>query len=157
MTEATLFNLGPAFLFQISSFFVMPFWLVMAFLPRWQPIVYVIRSPWIAIVPAIFYIILVLPGVVDVIIAVSVPDINALAAILGTPLGTAISWMHFLAFDLFVGRWIYLDAIERHIPPVIIAPILFFTLMLGPVGYILYLIVRQINIMRKSTSAWKEK
>ncbi|MEO1286431.1 MAG: ABA4-like family protein [Chloroflexota bacterium] len=153
MTEATLFNLDPAFFFQISTLFVMPFWFVMAFLPRWKPIVRAIRSPWIAIVPAIFYVILVLPGVVDVIIAVSMPDINALAAILGTPLGTAISWMHFLAFDLFVGRWIYLDAIDRHIHPIIITPILFFTLMLGPVGYILYMIVHQINIMRKSTSA----
>jgi len=146
-----MFNIDPEFLFQISTIFVMPFWIAMAFFPRHNRIVNVIRSPWIIIVPAIFYLILALPIVGDILIAVSVPNLDALVELLATPLGTTISWMHFLAFDLFVGRWIYLDAHDRSISPIIIAPILFLTLMLGPVGYLTYMILRTI-LSRNVTS-----
>jgi hypothetical protein len=50
--------------------------------------------------------------------------------------------VHFLAFDLFVGRWIYLDSQERRISAWLVAPVLFLTLMLGPAGFLLYLAVR---------------
>ena len=49
---------------------------------------------------------------------------------------------HFLAFDLFVGRWVYLDSRERGISAWLMAPILLVVLMLGPLGFILYLVVR---------------
>jgi hypothetical protein len=41
-----------------------------------------------------------------------------------------------------VGRWVYLDAIEKRIHPLLVAPTLFFVFMLGPLGFTLYLIVR---------------
>ena len=54
----------------------------------------------------------------------------------------AFGWVHFLAFDLFVGRWVYLDSRENVINAWIMAPVLFFCLMLGPIGLLLYLSVR---------------
>jgi hypothetical protein len=53
-----------------------------------------------------------------------------------------IAWAHFLAFDLFVGRWAYLDAGERGVPVLLMGPLLILTLLLGPVGLGLYLAVR---------------
>jgi hypothetical protein len=41
-----------------------------------------------------------------------------------------------------VGRWVYLDGRSRSISIWIISPILFFVLMLGPIGFLLYLAVR---------------
>jgi len=64
------------------------------------------------------------------------------AALLGVPAGATVAWLHFLAFDLFVGRWIYLDGRERGITSWVMAPVLFLTLMLGPCGFLLYLIAR---------------
>ena len=32
-----------------------------------------------------------------------------------SPAGVAVGWIHFLAFDLFVGRWEYLDSREKSI------------------------------------------
>src|SRR5262249_13308117 len=77
--------------------------------------------------------------------AVSRPELSGVAALLGSPIGATIAWLHFLAFDLFVGRWIYLDSRERGITAWSMGPVLFLTLMMGPCGFLLYLIVRRAS------------
>lgn len=51
-------------------------------------------------------------------------------------------WIHYLAFDLFVGMWITKDAWDRGINRWLILPCLAFTFMLGPVGLLTYLVLR---------------
>ena len=131
-------------IFQISNLLVMPFWIVMIFLPRWDRIVQVLCSPWIAVGPAIIYLVLVVPSIGGLMGMLAMPDLDVLAAGLGSPEGFVLGWAHFLTFDLLVGRWIYLDAIDRGLHPVIIGPALFFTLMLGPIGYLIYLITQAV-------------
>jgi Domain of unknown function (DUF4281) len=92
--------------------------------------------------PAALYAALVIPRFAEVWRVVSRPELSGVAALLGSPVGATVSWLHFLAFDLFVGRWIYLDGRERGAPAWVMAPMLFLTLMLGPFGFLLYLIVR---------------
>lgn len=53
-----------------------------------------------------------------------------------------LGWTHYLAFDLFIGSWEVEDAGRRGIPHWLIVPVLFFTLMVGPVGLLLYFAVR---------------
>jgi hypothetical protein len=132
-------------LFAISSFLVLPFWALMIFLPRWRVTGRLIGSPLIAALPAVFYAALVLPRLVDIWALVSRPDLAGIAGLLGSPAGATIAWLHFLAFDLFVGRWIYLDSRERGISAWLLAPVLYLTLMLGPCGFLLYLLVRRVK------------
>jgi hypothetical protein len=73
------------------------------------------------------------------------PTLANVAGLLGSEEGATIGWIHFLAFDLFVGRWAYLDAQERQISPWLMAPVLFFILMLGPLGFTLYILVRTLS------------
>jgi hypothetical protein len=51
-------------------------------------------------------------------------------------------WVHYLAFDLFVGCWIVLDADERRIGRWLLVPCLGLTFMVGPVGLLVYLALR---------------
>ena len=51
-------------------------------------------------------------------------------------------WIHYLAFDLFVGTWIVRDAADRHIFHPILVPFLVLTFMLGPAGLLGYLLLR---------------
>jgi hypothetical protein len=50
-------------------------------------------------------------------------------------------WVHFLAFDLMVGTWETEDAGRRGVPGWVLLPCLFLTLMAGPAGLLLYLLL----------------
>jgi len=54
-------------------------------------------------------------------------------------------WVHYLAFDLLTGIWIKKNAQNYNISHCLIIPCLLFTFMLGPVGLLLYLIIRLIK------------
>jgi Domain of unknown function (DUF4281) len=129
-------------LFNISGLFVLPFWILMIAAPHWRVTLRLLKSPVVIIAPVIPYLILVLPQIGTLLPKVVSPQLAEISALLGTPEGATIAWMHFLAFDLFVGRWAYLDSRERGISAWLMAPILFFILMLGPLGFLLYLVVR---------------
>jgi hypothetical protein len=75
-------------------------------------------------------------------------DLTSLAGVMAlfeSPGGATIGWIHYLAFDLFVGIWIARNADAHKISRWLQAPILFFTLMAGPIGLLLYLLLRQIK------------
>ena len=130
------------FIFRLSNVLVLPYWALVILLPRWRWTARIMRSPFISVAPAVLYAVLVLPRLGSIWLAVSRPALSGIASLLGSPAGATIAWVHFLAFDLFVGRWIYLDSQERRISAWLIAPVLFLTLMLGPAGFLLYLAVR---------------
>jgi len=128
--------------FSLSSALVMPFWFLMILFPHWRWTNRVMQSLLILVPIALLYAFLVLPRFGDIFIEVANPTLSSISALLGTSDGATIGWVHFLAFDLFVGRWVYLDSRENVINVWIMAPVLFFCLMLGPIGLLLYLSVR---------------
>ena len=75
-------------------------------------------------------------------------DFTTLAGVMAlfdSPGGATIGWVHYLAFDLFVGIWIARNADAHQTARWIQVPILFFTLMAGPIGLLAYLLLRQIT------------
>lgn len=50
-------------------------------------------------------------------------------------------WVHYLAFDLFVGSWEVRDARRNQIPFWAVIPCLVLTFLFGPIGWLLYLFV----------------
>jgi hypothetical protein len=129
-------------LFSLSNLTVMPFWLLMILAPGWPWTARLLRSPLVALGPALIYAALVLPGLASFLPAVMSPKLETIAALMGTPRVATICWVHFLTFDLLVGRWVFLDSMERRIPWWITSPTLFFVLMLGPLGFLLSLVAR---------------
>ncbi len=91
-------------IFQLSSLLVMPFWLLIIFLPRWQWTRRIMASPWVVAPAALLYTLLVAPALVSLLPQLANPQLGAIGALLGTPAGATIAWVHFLAFDLFTGR-----------------------------------------------------
>ena len=140
-------------LFARSGLLVMPFWFLMAFLPHWRWTKRIIGSPLISLPAALLYAWLVLPQVGGIWAAVSSPELGPIAALLGSPAGATIAWAHFLAFDLFVGRWAYLDSRARGVSALLMAPVLLLILMLGPIGFALYLGVRALYALRGREAA----
>ena len=137
-------------IFSLSNLLVMPFWLLMIALPHWRLTRRLLQSPLPSAAPALLYLALALPRQGELFAAVASPTLPGIAAVLGTPVGATLAWAHFLAFDLFVGRWAYLDSRERAISAWVMAPVLFFTLMLGPIGFLSYLAVRAVDRARRA-------
>lgn len=129
-------------IFELTNLVVLPFWLLMIALPRARVTGRVMRAPWVSALLAAVYVTLVAPRVATLLPLLARPTLASVASLLGTPEGATLAWVHFLAFDLFVGRWMYLDARERGVPALALSPVLLLTLLFGPAGLLAYLGVR---------------
>ncbi len=54
-------------------------------------------------------------------------------------------WVHYLAFDLFIGSWEVRDAIRSQIPHLLVVPCLVLTFLFGPLGLIVYFAIRLLK------------
>ncbi len=59
--------------------------------------------------------------------------------------GVLTGWVHYLCFDLLVGIWITRNAQQKNISHGWIIVPLFFTFMLGPLGWMMYLVIRKVK------------
>jgi hypothetical protein len=129
--------------FSLGSFTVLPFWLLMMLAPRWRLTERLVSSPpFVVAGPVLLYALLLLPVLPAVIPAVARPELGVITALLGSSRGAAIAWIHFLALDLFAGRWIFMDARARGLRSVWVSPLLLLTLLLAPLGLGAYLLAR---------------
>ncbi|PZO05238.1 MAG: DUF4281 domain-containing protein [Alphaproteobacteria bacterium] len=69
-------------------------------------------------------------------------SLEGVTALFARPEAVLVGWVHYLAFDLWVGAWAIEDAGKRGVPHWAVVPVLFLTLMAGPVGLLVYLAVR---------------
>jgi len=78
-------------------------------------------------------------------------SIEAVRALFANDAALTAGWLHYLAFDLFIGAWISRDAAARGISPLIVLPSLPLTFLLGPAGLLLYLAARAALPSRETT------
>lgn len=69
-------------------------------------------------------------------------SLSAVARLFENRYALLAGWVHYLAFDLFIGSWQVRDAGRHEIRQWLVVPCLLFTLMFGPVGLLLYLAIR---------------
>ena len=72
-------------------------------------------------------------------------DLTTLAGLtegFSQPEAVLVGWVHYLAFDLWVGAWAVEDAHRRGLRHGFVLPCLVFILMAGPLGLLLYLAAR---------------
>lgn len=72
----------------------------------------------------------------------SFSTLSGVAALFANPWLLLAGWIHYLAFDLFIGNWEVRDAIRNEIPHWAVIPCLFLTFLFGPVGLLLYFALR---------------
>jgi hypothetical protein len=136
--------------FAAENLAVLPFWAMMILLPGWRVTRRVMDSPWsVAWLPCA-YVLLLLPELSNVLPLFlpsdGPPTLRVVRELLSTDYGTTIAWLHLLAFDLFVGRWIYRDGQQRRVSPLLVGPVLAFTLLFGPAGLLGWLLLRALGL-----------
>jgi hypothetical protein len=124
-------------------------WAILLFLPRRPLLLTVVLYLGVGILSLTYVIALVsvLTGAMDpggaFANTVSFFTVEGLRAISTTDAGVVIGWIHYLAFDLFIGLWIARDADAKQFSRVIQAVVLLLVLLAGPAGLLLWLIVRE--------------
>ena len=100
-------------LFNIGNLFILPFWALMIFLPKWKITQRVMQS-YIPFVPlAGLYLYLFISSVtLEDAQALSNPQLADIARLFADETAAATGWIHFLVMDLFVGRYIYLAGMK---------------------------------------------
>ena len=136
--------MSPETIFSICGALAMAGWLGLALAPRWS-----ITRDWVApvVVPLLI-------GAVYATLMVTyidrAPDgggfgsLAAVAQLFSVPELLLAGWIHYLAFDLFVGAWIVTDSQRNALPHLLILPSLAATFMAGPAGLLLYWICKLI-------------
>jgi len=72
-------------------------------------------------------------------------SLAGVATLFADPWLMVAGWLHYLAFDLLVGRWEAQDAASRGLSPWLVAPCLLMTFMFGPAGWLLYMSIRRVS------------
>lgn len=137
--------MSPEAVFNLANTLVLPQWLLMIVAPRWFMTKWLMNSYLIPVGLAIIYVIYLFSGgPVDFGSFGSLSGVKALFANGGDGIMLA-GWVHYLAFDLVAGTFVLRDSQEKGIPHLWIVVPLFFCFMLGPVGLLLYWIIRVVR------------
>jgi tetrahydromethanopterin S-methyltransferase subunit D len=130
----------PDQVFSIANTVALCAWILLVVLPR-QRWVSGILAP--IVMPAFFALIYV------AIIATQwkgsaggFSTLSAVGMLFSQPWLLLAGWVHYLAFDLFVGSWEVRDAREHGIPHLAVVPCLLLTFLFGPAGWLLYRLIR---------------
>lgn len=78
----------------------------------------------------------------------SFSTLSGLISLFSNKEAVLLGWIHYLAFDLLAGLYISKDAEKNKLGPWIIRPMFFFTFMTGPLGFLLYTIIRTVKVRK---------
>jgi Domain of unknown function (DUF4281) len=125
--------------FSACSTLAMIGWLLLMLVPRWR------ATQWAAglaipLAVAVVYLVLIaqhMPGSQG-----GFGSLADVARLFSQPGLLLAGWVHYLAFDLFIGSWEVRDAQRHDVPHLLVIPCLLMTFMLGPIGLLAYFLLR---------------
>ncbi|UJB41155.1 ABA4-like family protein [Streptomyces sp. A1-5] len=134
MTDRTLFSLA----FALAA----PFWALLILAPgrRWTDRIAASPLPMVPVIGV--YLALAIPVFPQLWAAVSRPDLAGFQQLLALGGGAGAIWAQPIAWDLFLGQWMYREARTLGIHPLVMAPLLALTILLSPFGVLLFLCLR---------------
>lgn len=118
-------------------------WITLVFLPGWRYTTSLITS-------------VVIPGILGLVYTYLIVtefgrteggfgSLAEVTLLFQNPAALLAGWIHYLAFDLFIGSWEVRDARSHGLNHLLVAPCLFLTFMFGPIGLVLYLVLRSAS------------
>ncbi len=130
------------FLFQVANNSVLVGWLLLLTLPHSRLTKAIVHSGLFSGVLSILYLALIMGHF-------SLADLGKFSSLAGilelfqNPAVLLAGWVHYLAFDLWVGAWIVRKGREANISHFLLLPILVLTFLLGPIGFLLFLLLQK--------------
>jgi hypothetical protein len=129
-------------LFSIASTAVLPGWLLLAVAPRWRWSARIVAGVLLPCLLGLLYVYLI--GRYFGAAEGGFGSLDEVAALFGTEGLLLAGWVHYLAFDLFIGAWEVRDAQTLGIAHLLVVPCLALTFLFGPAGLLAYLGLRVV-------------
>lgn len=130
-------------IFELANTSVLIPWLLLIILPRWRWTQYLVIAGGFSILLGALYVMLFLQQSSDFDFS-NFGSLKGVTQLFSDPNLVLIGWIHYLAFDLFVGAWEVNNAQKIGISHWLVIPCLIFTFMLGPTGLVIYFIIKII-------------
>ena len=136
-------------IFSLASALAMLAWLALAVSPygaRWAARVRQISGRVVPLVFAVLYVALFATRGMG---GGGYDSIAAVQRLMAVPGLLTAGWLHYLAFDLFVGTWIAERAGALGVPHLLVVPLLLLTFMFGPAGLLAFAVLRLFWLRRQ--------
>jgi hypothetical protein len=136
--------LNPSLLFKLANNAALLGWIMLIFLPRWRWSARLVAPVLVPALLAALYSWLVVtqfghsPG--------GFSSLSSVALLFQNRAMLLAGWVHYLAFDLFVGSWEIRDAQRIGIAHYLVAPCLVLTFLFGPAGWLLYVLIKSVAL-----------
>lgn len=132
--------------FALANGLALLMWAALILLPRWPALLAAVLYLGVGLLCAAYA--LLLAGVLTGIVpggegGADFTTIEGVRTIFASDAGVTIGWIHYLAFDLFVGLWIARDADAKGFSRLVQAPVLLATFVAGPLGLLVWLALRE--------------
>lgn len=141
----------PERLFALANSAALIGWMILIILPRRFDVIFFIPQYLMPFGFALLYAGLIFANVYTVEGGFS--SIAEVRALFGKDELLLAGWLHYLAFDMFIGAWIARQSDAIGLPRLLQAPILVATFMFGPVGLALFLTMRSLYRRRADGAA----
>lgn len=131
--------------FNGANLMAMVSWAALILLPRWPALLSALLYLGVGVLCLLYAGILtaLLTGFATGSDGGNFTSIEGVRTLFGSDAGLTLGWVHYLAFDLFVGLWIARDGDAKGISRILQAPVLLATFLFGPVGLLVWLIARE--------------
>ena len=134
----------PTEVFSIANMIAIPMWVLMLFFSKWKVTRFLIDFKVIPLALAFMYAIYIFQAI-QISGMMDFGSLTSVIMLFTEENAVLAGWIHYLAFDLIVGMWMLDQNKELKINQLVMAPCLFLTFMLGPIGFLLFMIIKTIK------------
>ena len=129
-------------IFLYSTYGILPFWLMIIFIPNSRITKILVNSIIIPLILAVTYIYIIYRTILleESLLQLFQLYLNldSLYTLFSIESFLLVFWLHFLALNLFLGSWMASDGIKYNMPKGLVLIPLILVYFMGPVGLVLY-------------------
>ena len=137
-----------------TNFSILPFWLMLIIIPNSKFTQFFVNSIILPLILSTIYIYIIYQTILLEELIFDVLklylSLDNLYTIFASESFLLVFWLHFLALNLFLGSWISRDGVKYNLPRGLVSVPLILVYFTGPLGLVLYWIIRVFYAKRLS-------
>ena len=137
-----------------TNFGILPFWLMLIIIPNSKFTQFFVNSIILPLILTTIYVYIIYQAIlldepISEIIKMYL-SLDNLYTVFATESFLLVFWLHFLTLNLFLGSWISRDGVKYNMPRGLVSVPLILVYFTGPLGLVLYWIIRVFYAKRLS-------